>query len=168
MNFIGPGNFGYDAALAAAGRNPADHQIASMQVSTVSDSADQAWDKAGAGIEYFVNFYNLRKNLDGSQQGNPPITQEMLRSGNAGFWRASVGTPEDVIAGLAPIAGGHLGRCHRDRLRFPSCGDAQRCGAQVDEDVSRARDAGAGGDGDELQFSATCGTGLSGAESTNE
>ena len=122
FNFIGPGNFGYDAALAAAGRNPADHQIASMQVLHVSDSADQAWDEAGAGIEYFVNFYNLRKNLDGSQQGNPPITQEMLRSGNAGFWRASVGTPEDVIAGLAPIAAGHLGRVTEIACAFRHAG----------------------------------------------
>ena len=33
FHFIGPGNFGYDAALTAAGRNPADYKIASMQLS---------------------------------------------------------------------------------------------------------------------------------------
>ena len=48
FNFIGPGNFGYDAALAAAGRNPADYKIASMQVIHVSDSTDKAWEEAGA------------------------------------------------------------------------------------------------------------------------
>jgi alkanesulfonate monooxygenase SsuD/methylene tetrahydromethanopterin reductase-like flavin-dependent oxidoreductase (luciferase family) len=110
FNFIGPGNFGYDAALAAAGRDPAEHQIASMQLMHVSDSADQGWNEAGAGLEYFVNFYHVRKNVDGSEQGNEPITRDMLRSGNAGFWRASVGTPEDVIAGLAPVVTGQLGR----------------------------------------------------------
>ena len=69
FNFIGP-EIGYDAALTAAGRNPADYKIASMQVIHVSDSTDKAWEEAGAGIEYFVNFYNIRLNLDGQPQGN--------------------------------------------------------------------------------------------------
>jgi alkanesulfonate monooxygenase SsuD/methylene tetrahydromethanopterin reductase-like flavin-dependent oxidoreductase (luciferase family) len=110
FNFIAPILFGCDAALEAAGRNPRDHKMASMQVIHVADSTDRAWEDAAAGIEYFVNFYHLRKNLDGSSQGNEPITQEMLRAGNAGFWHASVGTPDDVIASLTPIVQGALGR----------------------------------------------------------
>ena len=110
FNLIAPIAFGFDAALEAAGRNPQDHKVASMQVIHVADSTDRAWDEAGPGIEYFVNFYHLRRNLDGSSQGNEPITQEMLRSGNAGFWHASVGTPDHVIASLAPIVQGVTGR----------------------------------------------------------
>ena len=110
FNFIGPGNFGYDAALVAAGRNPADHKIASMQMIHVSHSLDQAWEEAGSGLEYFVNFYNLRLGLDGQPQGNAPITKDMIRGGNAGFWSAAVGTPDDVIKALTPVASGALGR----------------------------------------------------------
>jgi alkanesulfonate monooxygenase SsuD/methylene tetrahydromethanopterin reductase-like flavin-dependent oxidoreductase (luciferase family) len=110
FHFIGPGNFGYDAALAAAGRNPADYKVASMQVIHVSDSTEKAWDDAAAGIEYFVNFYNMRLDLDGQPQGNAYITEEMIRGGNAGFWSAAVGTPDDVIKALTPFASGQLGR----------------------------------------------------------
>ena len=81
FHFIGPGNFGYDGALAAAGRNPGDYKIASMQLFHISDSTDQAWEEAAPGLEYFVNFYNMRLNLDGQPQGNEYITQEMLRAG---------------------------------------------------------------------------------------
>ena len=34
----------------------------------------------------------------------------MIRSGNAGFWSAAVGTPDDVINALAPVRAGDLGR----------------------------------------------------------
>ncbi len=147
FNFIGPGNFGYDAALTAAGRNPADYKIASMQVIHVSDSTDKAWEEAGAGIEYFVNFYNLRLGLDGQPQGNDPITQEMIRGGNAGFWSAAVGTPDDAIKALAPFASGQLGRITEFACGFRHAGHAQRRRAPLDAALPRARDAGAAGDG---------------------
>jgi alkanesulfonate monooxygenase SsuD/methylene tetrahydromethanopterin reductase-like flavin-dependent oxidoreductase (luciferase family) len=110
FHFIGPFNPNYDAALEAAGRNPAEHQVASMQMVCVADSKDRGWEIAGPGLEYFVNFYQLRKDLQGVPSANEAITQDMLRSGNAGFWSAAVGTPDDVIAALTPFAAGHLGR----------------------------------------------------------
>jgi alkanesulfonate monooxygenase SsuD/methylene tetrahydromethanopterin reductase-like flavin-dependent oxidoreductase (luciferase family) len=122
FHFIGPGNFGYDAALEAAGRNPADSKIASMQMMHVADSTDQAWAEAGKGLEYFVNFYNMRLGLDGRPQGNEYITEDMIRAGNAGFWTASVGTPEDVLAGLTPIATGQLGRVTEIACAFRHAG----------------------------------------------
>jgi alkanesulfonate monooxygenase SsuD/methylene tetrahydromethanopterin reductase-like flavin-dependent oxidoreductase (luciferase family) len=111
MHLIAPFNAGYDAALTACGRNPADHQISVMVPVCVADTDDKAWEIAGPGLEYFVNFYQMRKNL----QGEPPpaearVTQEMLRTGNAGFWFAAVGTPETVAAKLRPFVDGHLGR----------------------------------------------------------
>ncbi len=111
MNLIAPFNAGYDAALQACGRNPADYQVSVMLPVCVADTTDKAWAIAGAGIEYFVNFYQMRKNLQGAPV--PPearITQEMLRTGNAGFWFAAVGTPDDVIGKLRPFVDGHLGR----------------------------------------------------------
>ena len=111
MNLIAPFNAGYDAALQACGRNPSDYQVSVMLPVCVADTADRAWEIAGRGIEYFVNFYQMRKNL----QGEPApvegrVTQAMLRSGNAGFWFAAVGTPDDVIAKLRPFVDGHAGR----------------------------------------------------------
>ena len=111
MNLIAPFNAGYDAALEACGRNPADYQVSVMIPVCVADTTDKAWEIAGPGIEYFVNFYQMRKNLQGEPApAEARITQEMLRTGNAGFWFAAVGTPEDVIGKLRPFVDGHLGR----------------------------------------------------------
>ena len=111
MNLIAPFNAGYDAALEACGRNPADYDVSVMVPVCVADTTDKAWEIAGPGIEYFVNFYQMRKNLQGEPApAEARITQEMLRTGNAGFWFAAVGTPEDVIGKLRPFVDGHLGR----------------------------------------------------------
>ena len=111
MNLIAPFNAGYDAALEACGRNPADYAVSVMVPVCVADTTDKAWEIAGAGIEYFVNFYQMRKNLQGEPApADARVTQEMLRSGNAGFWFAAVGSPEEVTAKLQPFVAGQLGR----------------------------------------------------------
>jgi alkanesulfonate monooxygenase SsuD/methylene tetrahydromethanopterin reductase-like flavin-dependent oxidoreductase (luciferase family) len=111
FGFIGPFNPGYDAMLTDAGRKPSDYPVASMQMIHVADSADKGWEIAGPGLEYFVNFYETRKNLQGEPAPESArVTAEMIRSGNAGFWSAAVGTPDDVINALAPFARGDLGR----------------------------------------------------------
>jgi alkanesulfonate monooxygenase SsuD/methylene tetrahydromethanopterin reductase-like flavin-dependent oxidoreductase (luciferase family) len=109
FDYIGPFNPGYDQALMAAGRNPSDHNIAVMQMVFVADTADEAWDLAGDGLEYFANFYNLRKDLNGKPSDRPPVTKAMLRRGTAGMWTAAVGTPDDVIAALRPWVDGSHG-----------------------------------------------------------
>jgi alkanesulfonate monooxygenase SsuD/methylene tetrahydromethanopterin reductase-like flavin-dependent oxidoreductase (luciferase family) len=123
FHLIGPFNPGYDDALRAAGRKPADYKIASMQLICVADSADQAWAAAGRGLEYFVNFYALRKNLRG-ETADPSrrITAQMLRSGTAGFWSAAVGTPDDVIAALTPLVQGKAGRVTELACQFRHAG----------------------------------------------
>jgi alkanesulfonate monooxygenase SsuD/methylene tetrahydromethanopterin reductase-like flavin-dependent oxidoreductase (luciferase family) len=112
MNIIAPFNAGYDAMLVAAGRNPADHQISVMIPVCVADTTEKAWEIAGPGIEYFVNFYQMRKDLHGMPAPESArVTIEMLRTGNAGFWFAAVGTPDEVAAKLRPIVDGHaMGR----------------------------------------------------------
>jgi alkanesulfonate monooxygenase SsuD/methylene tetrahydromethanopterin reductase-like flavin-dependent oxidoreductase (luciferase family) len=119
FNFIGPFNPGYDAHLIECGRNPDDHQVASMQMICVADTTDKGWEVAGSGLEYFVNFYETRKDLAGRPASpDKAVTAEMIRSGNAGFWSAAVGTPDDVIAALAPVAGGQLGRITQLACQF--------------------------------------------------
>jgi alkanesulfonate monooxygenase SsuD/methylene tetrahydromethanopterin reductase-like flavin-dependent oxidoreductase (luciferase family) len=112
MNIIAPFNAGYDALLTAAGRNPSDHQISVMIPVCVADTTEKAWEIAGPGIEYFVNFYQLRKDLTGTPAPEEArVTIEMLRTGNAGFWFAAVGTPDEVAAKLQPIVSGRaMGR----------------------------------------------------------
>ena len=111
FHLIAPFNPGYDSYLAAAGRDPADHQVAIMQMVCVADTAERAWQHAGAGLEYFVNFYTQRKDIHGVP-ADPArrITKHMLRTGNAGIWTAAVGTPDDVIAALLPMVDGSRGR----------------------------------------------------------
>ncbi|MGZ4806809.1 MAG: LLM class flavin-dependent oxidoreductase, partial [Ilumatobacteraceae bacterium] len=119
MNLSAPFNAGYDAALLACGRNPDDYQVSVMLPVCVADTADKAWDIAGRGIEYFVNFYQMRKNLQGEPApAEGRVTQEMLRSGNAGFWFAAVGTPDDVVAKLRPFVDGHAGRITQFALQM--------------------------------------------------
>jgi alkanesulfonate monooxygenase SsuD/methylene tetrahydromethanopterin reductase-like flavin-dependent oxidoreductase (luciferase family) len=111
FNFIGPFNPGYDDLLRAAGRNPDDHQVASMQFVVVADSTERAWEIAGPGLEYFVNFYETRKDLQGTPApAENHRTAEMIRNGQAGFWRGIVGTPDEVIAMLRPFVAGAFGR----------------------------------------------------------
>ena len=124
FDLIGPFNAGYEQALRAAGRDTADHQMAVMVPVCVADTADKAWEIAGRGIEYFVNFYQMRKNLEGVLPGEEArVTIDMLRSGNAGFWFAAVGTPDDVIAQLTPVvAGQRLGHCTQLALQMRQTG----------------------------------------------
>jgi len=49
--------------------------------------------------------------------------REMLRTGNAGFWFAAVGTPDEVIAQLKPVvAGQRLGFCNQLALQMRQTG----------------------------------------------
>lgn len=111
LNFIGPFNPGYDERLKAVGREPADHQVASMQFVVVADTTEKAWEIAGPGLEYFVNFYETRKDLDGNPAADDKYcTAEMIRNGQAGFWHGIVGTPDEVRQQLMPLVNGAAGR----------------------------------------------------------
>ena len=111
FNFIGPFNPGYDAQLEAAGRNPEDHQVALMVPVVVADSTEKAWEIAGPGLEYFVNFYTQRKDVHGEPApADQAVTADMIRRGEAGIWRAAVGTPDEVTQQLLPLVTGAMGR----------------------------------------------------------
>ena len=107
----------------------------------VADTTDKAWEIAGAGPRV------LRQLLPDAQgpagragaAEDQRVTQEMLRSGNAGFWFAAVGTPEDVIAKLRPFVDGHLGRITQLALQMRQPGMNNARHPPVDADVRRAR-----------------------------
>ncbi len=127
LNFIGPFNPGYDDKLREAGRIPEDHEVALMVMVCVADKTEKAWQVAGPGLEYHVNFYETRRDLKGDPA--PPereVTAEKIRAGEAGFWRAFAGTPDDVIAGLRPFANGAMGRITQFavQLRHPGMSTA--------------------------------------------
>ncbi len=50
------------------------------------------------------------------------VTAEMIRAGQAGFWSAAVGTPDDVIAALTPFVTGALGRITELAVAFRHAG----------------------------------------------
>jgi alkanesulfonate monooxygenase SsuD/methylene tetrahydromethanopterin reductase-like flavin-dependent oxidoreductase (luciferase family) len=127
FNFIGPFNPGYDAQLEAAGRDPEAHQVALMLPVVVADSTRKAWEIAGPGLEYFVNFYELRKDLEGNPAPDDRrVSADMIRRGEAGIWRAAVGTPDEVTQQLLPLVGGAMGRITELALqmRQPGMGNA--------------------------------------------
>ena len=127
FNFIGPFNPGYDAQLAAAGRNPSRPPVASMQVICVADSAERAWEIAGPGLEYFVNFYETRQGPQGEpaagarrdHAGDDPRRQRRVLERRRGHARRR-------DQGPGPVRGGALGRITELAVRVPPPGHAQR------------------------------------------
>jgi len=106
---------GYDAALRAAGSNPDEFFIAPMQQVSLAHDPEQAWTSAAEGLHYFVNFYRLRRRLDGSVP--PPsaeLTPDMLKAGlnspGGGPGGAIVGTPEQAVEFIRALQGGAIGR----------------------------------------------------------
>jgi alkanesulfonate monooxygenase SsuD/methylene tetrahydromethanopterin reductase-like flavin-dependent oxidoreductase (luciferase family) len=104
----------YDAALRRFGRNPDDYFVAPMLHLAIAETTDAAWDASLEGLHYFMNFYQLRKRLDGTIP--PPsaeITREMIRAGKTfvpGERGALVGTPKEVLKRFLEIRDGVEGR----------------------------------------------------------
>jgi alkanesulfonate monooxygenase SsuD/methylene tetrahydromethanopterin reductase-like flavin-dependent oxidoreductase (luciferase family) len=101
--------------LRAAGRDPADFFIGPMQQVSLSHDPEEAWEAAADGLHYFVNFYRLRRQLDGSVP--PPsaeLTREMLKAGlnrpGIGPGGAIVGTPEQAIEFIRALQRRVVGR----------------------------------------------------------
>jgi alkanesulfonate monooxygenase SsuD/methylene tetrahydromethanopterin reductase-like flavin-dependent oxidoreductase (luciferase family) len=113
-HLLAGGSQQYDEALRNAGRNPADYFVAPMLHLAIAKTTDEAWDAALDGLHYFMNFYALRKRLDGTV---PPrsaeITKEMIREGRTfvpGEKGACVGSPKDVLKRFLEIRDGAEGR----------------------------------------------------------
>jgi alkanesulfonate monooxygenase SsuD/methylene tetrahydromethanopterin reductase-like flavin-dependent oxidoreductase (luciferase family) len=90
----------YDEALRSPGRDPDEYFIAPMQQVALATTTNDAWESAADGLHYFINFYQLRRRLDGTLP--PPseeLTMEMIRGGGPGGGTGMfiVGTPDEVI-----------------------------------------------------------------------
>ncbi|MFO1466656.1 MAG: LLM class flavin-dependent oxidoreductase [Steroidobacteraceae bacterium] len=104
----------YDAALTAAGRNPAEHFIGPMTFTCIADTEEQAWEASLEGIHYFINFYMLRRNLEGQLPGpQAEFTREAIRRSNLkleGGWAIAVGTRDQVARYFEKVRDGARGR----------------------------------------------------------
>lgn len=113
-NLLAGGSQQYDEALKKYGRNPADYGVAPMLHLAIAETTEAAWDASLEGLHYFMNFYALRKQLDGSIP--PPsaeITREMIREGRMfvpGEKGACVGSVKDVMPRFLEIRDGAEGR----------------------------------------------------------
>jgi alkanesulfonate monooxygenase SsuD/methylene tetrahydromethanopterin reductase-like flavin-dependent oxidoreductase (luciferase family) len=111
----------YDEGLADTGRSVADHHVAPMKLVCVADSAHAAWEIAGPGLRYFVNYNVLNRRLDGSL---PPAaaeaTIESMRGGSlAGTsFNPIFGSPDDVRAHFEAFRDGAEGRATHVRVVF--------------------------------------------------
>lgn len=114
-HLLAAGSDVYDPALREAGRNPDDYCIAPMQQACVAETENAAWQAYLDGLHYFVNFYMLRRQLDGSATPrSAEITKEMIRGGalklGSGPFQAVAGTPDQVKAHFMAIGEGAVGR----------------------------------------------------------
>ena len=104
----------YDAALRGAGRRPEDYCIAPMTFLCIADSEAEAWEAALEGAHYFVNFYHLRRNLEGVLP--PPsaeVTRAQLKEWNLDVdapWAIVVGAREQVVRYFEKVREGARGR----------------------------------------------------------
>jgi len=75
---------GYDQALRAAGRNPADYiRSYGRGYLSIADTKQQALDDAIEGYHYFRNFYLLRRRLDGTMpDASEELTRDRIRAEN--------------------------------------------------------------------------------------
>ncbi len=69
-----------------------------------------------------VGIVGLQPGADQRLRDDKRVTADMIRTGNAGFWSAAVGTPDDVIAALQPLARGAMGRITQFLLQFRHAG----------------------------------------------
>ena len=104
----------YYPALRQAGRNPDDYFLAPMQHVAIAETTEQAWNVSLEGLHYFMNFYTLRKRLDGTvPSSSAEISRDMIRAGRhfvPGERGAIVGTPTEVKERFLAIRDGALGR----------------------------------------------------------
>jgi len=104
----------FDAALRAAGRNPADHSIGPMTFTCIADTEEQAWEASLEGIHYFINFYMLRRNLKGEwPPASNEFTRDMIRRANLSVgegWALAVGSRDQVVRYFEKVRDGARGR----------------------------------------------------------
>jgi alkanesulfonate monooxygenase SsuD/methylene tetrahydromethanopterin reductase-like flavin-dependent oxidoreductase (luciferase family) len=112
----------YAAALREAGRDPADFHVAPMQMVALAETADAAWAAAGQGLLHFVNFYRVRRRLDGT---TPPPEVAMgldrLQAGESTI-PVVVGTPADAAPWFTGIREGRRGRATHVPVGFRHAG----------------------------------------------
>lgn len=97
---------GYDDALRANGRDPADFHAAPMQMVCLAATHDEAVEASLEGLHYFRNFYALRRDTKGEwpDPATAEVTRDTIRSGGlGGFAPPVVGTPDEAYAMLAPL-----------------------------------------------------------------
>jgi len=104
----------YDDALVAAGEKPAEHFIGPMTFTCIADTEEEAWEASLEGIHYFINFYMLRRNLEGKWPGpEAEFTREKIRQSNLNLdapWSLAVGSRDQVVRYFEKVRDGARGR----------------------------------------------------------
>ena len=104
----------FDGALRAVGRDPAQHYVGPMTFTCIADTEEQAWEASLEGIHYFINFYMLRRNLEGKLPApEAEITRATLKANNlkiTGHFALAVGTPDQVARHFEKMKAGDAGR----------------------------------------------------------
>jgi alkanesulfonate monooxygenase SsuD/methylene tetrahydromethanopterin reductase-like flavin-dependent oxidoreductase (luciferase family) len=85
-----------------------------MTFTCIADTETEAWDACLEGVHYFINFYMLRRNLEGKWP--PPeaeFTREKIRQSNLQIdapWALAVGSRDQVVRYFEKVRDGARGR----------------------------------------------------------
>ncbi|MGY4711517.1 LLM class flavin-dependent oxidoreductase [Mycolicibacterium sp. CBM1] len=107
-NLLAPRQPAYDEHLRAAGRNPAEHRAVLLLMACVASTRERALEASLEGLHYFVNFYTLRRDVNGilPDPSEAEVTREQIAGGSMGYMGVpAVGSPEDVTETLRNIIG---------------------------------------------------------------
>ena len=97
-HLFSPGSPAYDAELRANGHDPAQFRSGFGPLLSLAETREKAFENAAEGVLYMLNFYVMRKTLDGVKP--PPeaaLTREKL-------WQANGPTPPTELAPFPFIA----------------------------------------------------------------
>jgi len=82
--------------MKEAGHDPSTRKAQTLFPIVVADSSEEAWEVGGEGVLYHLNFYTLRRQLDGSLPD--PATATLTPTDVQQRKMAAIGTPDDVLA----------------------------------------------------------------------
>lgn len=105
-HLIAPRQPAYDEHLRANNRDPEQHRAILLQMVHVASTRELALEQALEGLHYFVNFYTLRRDLNGEMPdaSEAEVTREQIAGGSLGFMGVpAVGTPDEVTATLRQL-----------------------------------------------------------------
>lgn len=102
-NLMSRGTAGWVEGLSAAGHDISGLKAEEIYPVVVAPTTAEAWEAGGEGVLYHLNFYALRRRLDGSLPDPADVTitrQDVIDKG-----LAAIGSPDEVLEQITRVKG---------------------------------------------------------------